>query len=113
MRPTLALIAGLVLALTLWMGVSASAVHAAEFIGCAELSADGGAHAPGNGSKAPGAPDNQAPHQHGTCHGHQFSLPSTDNIDVATPPVPTRWWIGTATEPDSIAAASDLRPPIA
>ncbi len=113
MRPTLGLIAGLLLALTLWMGISASAVHAAEFMGCTELSADVGAHESSNGSKVPGAPDNQAQHQHGTCHGHQCSLPSTDNIEEAIPLARTKWRIGSATEPDSIAAANDLRPPIA
>ena len=109
----LGLIAGLVLALMLWMGVSASAAHAAEFMGCAELSADIETHSTASDSKAPGVPDDQTQHQHGNCHGHCFSLPSTDGILAAAPLAKTAWRIGSTTEPDSIAAVSDLRPPIA
>ncbi|MBV1692398.1 hypothetical protein KRR38_33355 [Novosphingobium sp. G106] len=101
------------MALTLWIGVSTTAVHAAEFMGCTELSADIETHLSANDSKQPGVPDNQAQHQHGTCHGHCFSLPSIDTIETAIPLALTTWRIGTATEPDSIAATSELRPPIA
>ena len=41
MRQLLALIAGLMLVLTLWTGLSVSTAHATEAIGCIELSGDG------------------------------------------------------------------------
>ena len=113
MRQSLALIAGLMLVLTLWTGLSASAAHAAETIGCIELSGGSEVHAPGDRDEVPGDADNPMPHHHGTCHNHHLSVPAIDGLATIIPIARIAQRIALATEPDAIPGASDLRPPIA
>ncbi|TGX55799.1 hypothetical protein E5A73_01330 [Sphingomonas gei] len=114
MRQSLALIAGLMLVLTLWAGISASAAHAAEIAGCIELSvADAGLHAPGDGDEVPGDADNPMPHHHGSCHNHHLSVPAIDGLAAVAPGGRTSLRIGAAVAPDAVARERDLRPPIA
>lgn len=112
MRETLALIAGLMLVLTLWTGLSASAAHAAEIVGCFELSADREVHAPGDGDEVPGDADNPMPHHHGTCDNHHLSVPAINGLATIIPIARTAQRIYPAIEPDAIPGARDLRPPI-
>ncbi len=114
MRQSLALIAGLMLVLTLWAGISASAAHAAEIAGCIELSAvDAGVHAPGDGDEVPGDADNPMPHHHGSCHNHHLSVPAVDGLVAVASGAGASARIGAAVAPDAIARERDLRPPIA
>lgn len=113
MRQSLALIAGLMLVLTVWTGLSVSAAHATEAVGCIELSADSEAHAPGDGDEVPGDADNPLPHHHGTCHNHHLSVPAIGGLATVVPIARTAPRIDSATEPDAIPGARDLRPPIA
>lgn len=113
MRQSLALIAGLILVLTLWTGLSVSAAHATEVIGCIELSADSQAHAPGDGDEVPGDADNPMPHHHGSCHSHHLNLPAVEGLATIVPIAGTEQRIDPATEPDPMPAARNLRPPIA
>jgi hypothetical protein len=113
MRQSLALIACLMLVFTLWTGVSTSAAHAAEIVGCIELSADSEAHAPGDGDEVPGDADNPAPHHHGSCHNHCVAMPAIDGLATTIRIARVGLSIDPATEPDAIAGARDLRPPIA
>lgn len=113
MRQSLALIAGLMLVLTLWTGLSASAAHAAETVGCIELSADSEVHAPGDGDEVPGDADTPMPHHHGSCYNHHLSVPAIDGLATIFPIAGLALRIDSAVEPDAIPAARDLRPPIA
>lgn len=113
MRQSLALIAGLMLVLSLWTGLSVSAAHAAEIVGCLELSAGAGDHVACDGDEVPGDADNPAPHHHGSCHNHHLSMPAVDGPATITPIARTTLRIDPAIEPDAITAARDLRPPIA
>lgn len=112
-RQSLALIAGLMLVLALWAGVSASAAHAAELVGCVELSASSEAHVPGDGDKVPGDADSPVPHHHSSCHNHHLNLPAVEGLATLAPAARTTLPIARSTEPDAIAGARDLRPPIA
>lgn len=113
MRQSLALIAGLMLVFTLWTGISASVAHAAEIVGCIEVSADNETHASGDGDEVPGDSDNPMPHHHGTCHNHHLSVPASDGLATIASIVRTAQRLDPAIEPDAIAGARDLRPPIA
>lgn len=111
MRQSLALIAGLMLVLSLWTGLSMSAAHAAEIIGCTELSA--GEHVAGDRDEVPGDADNPTPHHHGICHNHHLNLPAADSLATIFPIARTTRRITSATPPDTIPGARNLRPPIA
>lgn len=113
MRQSLALIAGLMLVLSLWTGLSASMAHAAEIVGCVDLSAGAGDHVAGDGNEVPGDADNPAPHHHGSCHNHPLGVPALDGLATITPIARIALRINPAIEPDAITAARDLRPPIA
>ncbi|GLV23853.1 hypothetical protein [Sphingobium sp. TomTYG45] len=113
MRQSLALIASLMLVLTLWTGLSVSASHAAEIVGCIELSTGAGNHVAGDGDEVPGDADNPLPHHHGSCHNHHLNLPAIDGLVTMIPIARTALRIDPAIEPDTIIAARDLRPPIA
>lgn len=113
MRQSLALIASLMLVLTLWTGLSVSAAHATETIGCIELSADREVHAPGDGDEVPGDADNPMPHHHGNCHNHHLNVPAIDGLATMIPIAGTAQRIDPVIEPDATPAARDLRPPIA
>ena len=113
MRQSLALIAGLMLVLSLWTGLSVSAAHAAEIVGCIELSAGAGDHVAGDGDEVPRDMDNPAPHHHGSCHNHHLGMPTLDGLATTTPIARTALRIDPAIQPDAIAAARNLRPPIA
>lgn len=113
MRQSLALIASLMLVLTLWTGLSMSAAHAAEIVGCMELSAGTANHVAGDGDEVPGDADNPLPHHHGSCHNHHLNLPAIDGPVTIIPIAGTALRIDPAIEPDTITAARDLRPPIA
>lgn len=112
MRQSLALIAGLMLVLTLWTGLSVSAAHATE-IGCNELSAGAEGHMAGDGDEVPGDADNPLPHHHGGCHNHHLSVPAIVGLATILPISRTAQRIDPATEPDAIPGVRDLRPPIA
>ena len=113
MRQSLALIAGLMLVLTLWTGLSVSAAHATEIVGCIELSAAAGEHVAGDGDEVPGDADNPLPHHHGGCHNHHLNVPAVDGIATILPIGRTAPGADPAIEPDAITAARNLRPPIA
>lgn len=113
MRQSLALIASLMLVLSLWTGLSVSAAHAAEIVGCIELSAGAGGHVAGDGDEVPGDAGNPAPHHHGSCQNHLLGMPALDGLATITPIARTALRIEPAIEPDAITAARDLRPPIA
>ena len=113
MRQSLALIASLILVLTLWTGLSVSAAHATEIVGCIELSAGTTGHVAGDGDEVPGDADNPMPHHHGSCHNHHLNLTTVDGLATLLPIARTALRIDPAIEPDTITAARDLRPPIA
>jgi hypothetical protein len=113
MRQLLALIAGLMLVLTLWTGLSASAAHAAEIVGCVELSASAGEHVAGDSDEVPGDADNPMPHHHSSCHNHHLGVPANDGIAAIVPAERTTTWLNLSTGLASIVGARDLRPPIA
>ena len=109
MRGWLSLVGALMLAVMLWTGTTA---HAAEALGCVEISADSLGLEEGKPDPAPAAPDKAVPHHHGGCHSHHVAVAGGDAAEmaVAVPESP----IGTAA--DALVAGGEpgtaLRPPI-
>lgn len=72
MRKLLPLFACLMLVLT---GLSGMA-HAAESVGGSMIGLEFVAHAPGDGDEVPADSDNNQPHHHNSCHGHDIATPA-------------------------------------
>ncbi|WP_152542894.1 hypothetical protein [Sphingobium sp. Ant17] len=112
MRQSLALVAGLMLVLSLWTGLSVSAAHAAEIVGCIELSAGAETMSLAMATRFRATwtirrrITTQLPQ---SSSGHA----TLDGLATTTPIARTALRIDPAIEPDAIAAARNLRPPIA
>ncbi|URW75856.1 hypothetical protein M9980_01075 [Sphingomonas donggukensis] len=114
MRKLLAIVARLMLVLTLWVGVQSSVAYAADVGVCATV-VDGttAGHAPGDSDEVPGDSDKATPHHHGAGHNHDLGVPARawSAIGDHASAVPSGFASGTP--PASIAPRRDLRPPIA
>ncbi|AQR75098.1 hypothetical protein [Sphingomonas sp. LM7] len=113
MRKLIALIASLMLVLTLWSGFQASAAYASEATGCVAVAADAYGHAPGDADEVRGDSDKAAPHHHNVSHSHELGIPVSDWIDVAFVRTSLQSGIGPGVPPAAFASHRDLRPPIA
>lgn len=110
MRGLLSLVGTLMLVVMLWTGTTA---HAAEAMGCIEVSADAPGHFEGDEDQVPADPDKGVPHHHGGCHGHHVGVASDTEAPNAAP--------ASSNSPglrhESMASGCDpgtaLRPPIA
>ena len=110
MRRWLSLIGTLMLVLMVWTGTTA---HAAEAMGCIEVSAESTGHFDGDRDEVPADSDKAVPHHHGGCHGHHVAVADRGEPDAnATASVGYR----TARVKLSLARADSgtaLSPPIA
>ena len=110
MRRLLSLVSILMLAVMLWTGTTA---HAAEAMGCVEVSAEAFGHFDGDSDQVPADPDKGVPHHHGGCHGHHVGVAVDAEAPKAAPAASgTR-----GLRPEAMDAGCDpgttLRPPIA
>lgn len=110
MRRLLPILGWFMVAFTLWTGVPA---HAAEAVGCDEISAGQSiVHAEGVGDEVPADSDTPIPHHHNGCHGHQFSTVTgaalSSHGDLSSMEQP----ILMSDIHDSADADTALRPPI-
>jgi len=110
MRRFLPFISALLLVLVLWTG---SAAHAAEAIGCVEVTSSAAGHFEGDRDEVPSDSDKATPHHHNACHGHCMATP----YDDLQSPLPLTASI-TLTEAitdfhSGIGPGATLRPPIA
>ena len=110
MRGLFSLVGTLMLVVMLWTGTTA---HAAEAMGCIEVSVDAAGHFDGDGDEVPADPDKGAPHHHGGCHGHHVGVAA----DAEGPKTISAASGTRGLRPEALAASCDpgtaLRPPIA
>lgn len=71
MRSWLTLICTMMIALMIWTGTTA---HAAEAMGCIEISTEAAGHFDGDSDQVPADPEKGVPHHHGGCHGHHVGI---------------------------------------
>lgn len=108
MRLLIILLAGLLLATTVW----SRAAEAAE-LGCDGMPAAMSMHVPGDCDQVPADADKGYPHCHTGCHGQTATAPVSIPVSVRTDPVERAY---VSPEPMAIAvydADRTLRPPIA
>ncbi len=55
--------------------VATATLHARESDGVAEISCSGAVHVDGDADQVPADGDENVPHHHGTCHGHNLTAP--------------------------------------
>lgn len=114
MRKLLAIVARLMLVLTLWVGVQSSVAYAADVGVCATV-VDGTAagHAPGDADEVPGDSDKATPHHHGAGHNHDLGVPVRAWSALGGHALAVPVGFASGTPPAGIAPRRDLRPPIA
>lgn len=110
MRRILPFISSLMLILVLWTG---SVAHAAEAMGCAEISSSATGHFDGDSDEVPSDGDKATPHHHSACHGHCVGAP-LDTQKASQPRIASSSLIAAPTEFHSgNSPGTALRPPIA
>ena len=110
MRDLFTLIGSLMLVAMVWTGTTA---HAAEAMGCVEVSFDAAGHFDGDRDQVPADQDKGVSHHHGGCHGHHVGV-TADTEGLGTNPAAC----GTLSlRRTAVASGCDpgtaLRPPIA
>ncbi len=82
MRRFLNLVGTLMLFVLVFTGTAA---HAAEAVGCIEVSSNSAGHFEGDRDQVPADADKGAPHHHGGCSGHHVAVPATfDGAQIAS-----------------------------
>ena len=110
MRRFFHLCGALMLVVMLWTGVSA---HAAEALGCIEVSSAAAGHFDGDRDQTPSDGGKATPHHHSGCNGHHVATPSDDGPPPAV--LPASPSLGDTVERVTTGADPGLalRPPIA
>ncbi|MGQ0589777.1 MAG: hypothetical protein ACT4N8_09640 [Sphingosinicella sp.] len=110
MRRWLTLIGTLMLAVMIWTGTTA---HAAEALGCVEVSADSFGHFDGDKDEVPNDSDKAVPHHHGGCHGHHVAVTGDGGTASPSPAEAVTRILGIADRIPDADPGTVLRPPIA
>ncbi len=114
MRKLLAIVARLMLVLTLWVGVQSSVAYAADVGACVTVVDEATAgHVPGDSDEVPADSDKATPHHHGAGHNHDLGIPARTWSAIGDHALAVPSGFASGTPPASIAPRRDLRPPIA
>lgn len=113
MRRSLALIAAVMLVLTLWSGIQSSAAYAGEMRGVSTMvEGTPAGHTAGDADEVSGDADKATPHHHSLSHDHGVALPARDLAAVLFPSLTPPVRRASFAPPTAIAQYRDLRPPI-
>lgn len=110
MRRLLHLVAPLMLAVMLWTGAAA---HAAEAVGCIEVTSQSAGHFEGDDDQVPADSGKAAPHHHGGCHGHHVGVAGGAEPLVSAEESQPQRGRGACGVLPGAGPGQDLRPPIA
>lgn len=110
MRRFLPFISAMMLLLVLWTG---SAAHAAEAIGCGELTTSETGHFEGDRDQVPSDGDKATPHHHSACHGHCVATPSNNRLATLPNLASSALTKAAADFHSGSGPGASLRPPIA
>ena len=110
MRRWLTIIGTMMLAVMIWTGTTA---HAAEAMGCVEVSVDAAGHFDGDRDEVPADSDKAVPHHHGGCHGHHIAVADDDGSEAGADADPGNRADLPETDIPGAEPGTALRPPIA